>query len=87
VNLWTIRTSVDTRTKSFLETITDTKEHLHEELSLTVQGEAQMTKTLIDAMQRGLETKIAEVEARTERGRGVGIGESPAKLPFDRTLS
>jgi hypothetical protein len=42
--------SVDMQTKSLLETITDTREHLHEQLGLTIQGEAQVTKTLIDIM-------------------------------------
>jgi RNase adaptor protein for sRNA GlmZ degradation len=41
VDLQAIRTSVDTREKSLFETITDTREHLHEELGLTIQGEAQ----------------------------------------------
>jgi hypothetical protein len=48
VDLQATRTSVDMRTKSLLETITDTREHLREELGLMIQGEAQMTKTLTD---------------------------------------
>jgi hypothetical protein len=43
VDLQDIRTSVDTRTKNLLETITDTRDHLHEELGLIIQDEAQMT--------------------------------------------
>jgi hypothetical protein len=40
VDLQTIRMSVDTQAKSLLETITDTREHLHKELGLIIQGEA-----------------------------------------------
>jgi hypothetical protein len=47
VDLQTIRTFVDTRTKSLLETITDTREYLHEDLGVMIQVETQMTKTLI----------------------------------------
>jgi ElaB/YqjD/DUF883 family membrane-anchored ribosome-binding protein len=43
VDLEVTRTSVDTRTKSLLETITDTRKHLHEELGLMIEGETQMT--------------------------------------------
>jgi hypothetical protein len=43
-----------------------------------------MTKSLIHATRRGLETKIAKVEARAGRGTGSGAGE--AKPPkFDGT--
>jgi hypothetical protein len=74
VDLQAIRTSVDTRTKSLLEIITDKREHLHEELSLMVQGEAQMTKTLKDTTWRGLMAKVAEVEARAKCKRETGTG-------------
>jgi hypothetical protein len=43
VDLQAIRTSVDMRIKSLLETITDTREHLREKLGLMIQGKAQMT--------------------------------------------
>jgi hypothetical protein len=82
VGLQAIRTSVDTRTKSIPETITDTREHLHQELSLMIQVKTQMTKTIIDARQRALEAKIAEVEARAESGScqrtgtGAGLGQT-----------
>jgi RNase adaptor protein for sRNA GlmZ degradation len=69
VDLQAIRMSIDMRTKSFLETITDTREHLHEEPGLMIQEEAQMTKTLTDIMCRGLRP-LAEAEAQAERGRG-----------------
>jgi hypothetical protein len=79
-----MRTSVDTRIKSLLETIIDTREHVHEELGLMIQGEAQMTKTLLDTTLRGFEAKIAEVE----RGRGIGTGAGAMKPPMiDGTTS
>jgi hypothetical protein len=88
VDLQAIRMSVDTHTKNLLETVTDTREHFHEKLGLMIQGKAQMTKTLIDATLRVLEAKTAEVEERTEHGRGTGTGARAAKLPnFDRTQS
>jgi fumarate hydratase class II len=87
-DLQAIKTSVDKRTKSLLETIKDTREHLHKELGLMIQGEAQMTKTLIDTTRRGLEAKRAEVEARAQRSKGIGTGAGAAKLPkFNRTTS
>jgi uncharacterized protein YtpQ (UPF0354 family) len=45
VDLQALRASVDTQTKSLLETITDTREHLHKEL----QVETQTMKALIEA--------------------------------------
>jgi hypothetical protein len=43
-----------------------------------------MTKTLIDTMWRGLEAKMAEVEAQAKRGRGTGTGSGAVKPPkFD----
>jgi hypothetical protein len=88
VDLQAIRTSVDTRTKNLLETITDTRKHFHVEVGLMVQGEEQMTKSLIDTAPRGLEVKMAEVEALVERGRGKGTGAGAAKLPeFNGTTS
>jgi hypothetical protein len=87
VDLQTTRTSIDTRTKSLLETITDTMEHLHEELGPMIQGEPQMTKTLTDTMRRGLEAKMPEVEAQAERG-SAGTGADGVKPPkFDGTTS
>jgi hypothetical protein len=44
VDLQTTGMSVDMRTKSLLETTKNTREHLHKELSLMIQCEAQMTK-------------------------------------------
>jgi hypothetical protein len=86
VDLQAIRTVIDTWTKSLLDTITDTREHLHEELGLIIQGEAQMMKTLIDTTWRGLKAKIPEVEAQVECGRGTGTGAGTVKPPtFDRT--
>jgi hypothetical protein len=67
--------SVNKRTKSILETITNTREHVHEEFGLMIQGEAQMTKSLIDTTRRGVEANTTEVEARAERVRGAGTGE------------
>jgi hypothetical protein len=72
--------------KSLLATITHTREHLHEELGLMIQGKAQMTKTLMDATRRGLGAKIAEVEAKCGRGTGTGAGAAkPTK--FNGTTS
>jgi hypothetical protein len=50
VDLQAITMSVNMRTKTLLETITDTSEPLHEELCLIIQGEAQMMKTFTDTM-------------------------------------
>jgi hypothetical protein len=69
------------RTKSILEIIRDTREHLHEEPVLMIQGEAQMTKTLTDVTRRGPEARIADDEARAKRGRGTGTGVGMAKPP------
>jgi hypothetical protein len=74
VDLQPIWTSVNTQTKNLLETITDTREHFHEELDLMIQGKAQMMKTLTDTMWQGLETKRAEVKVWAEHGRGTGSG-------------
>jgi hypothetical protein len=52
LDLQAIRTSVDTLTKSLL--VTDTREHLHEELGLMILGEGKLTKSLI---QRGEDTR------------------------------
>jgi hypothetical protein len=76
-----IRTSIDTQTKSLLETITDTRVHLHEEIGLMIKGEARITKTLIDTKRRGLGAKLTEVEARAERGGGTGTGAGATKPP------
>jgi hypothetical protein len=70
VDLHAIRMSVDTRTKSLLETVTDTREYLHEETDLTIQGMAQMMKTVIDTTRQGPKAKIVEVEAGAEHGIG-----------------
>jgi hypothetical protein len=45
-----IRMSTDMRTKSLVETITNTREHLHEEFGLKTRNEVQMMKTLTDTM-------------------------------------
>jgi hypothetical protein len=47
VDLQAIRTSADVWTKNLLEIITDTTEHLHEELGFMIQVEPQITKTVI----------------------------------------
>jgi hypothetical protein len=53
-----------------------------------IQGEAQITRTLKDTTWRRFDAKIAEVEARTERGKGAGTGADAAKPPkLDRTIS
>jgi hypothetical protein len=82
-------TSVDTRTKSLLETIKDTREHLHEELGLIIQGETNMTKTLTaNTTRRALEVKRAEADAWAESGKEIGTGggaEKPSK--FNGTTS
>jgi hypothetical protein len=68
VDLQAKRTSVDTRTKNHLETITDTRKYLHRDLGLMIQVETQMAKTLIDTTRRGLEAKITKAGALAERG-------------------
>jgi hypothetical protein len=68
-----IRVSIDTQKKS-PKTITDTREHLKEELGLIIQGGEKMTKTIINTSQRGIEAKMQEVEDRAKRGRGRGAG-------------
>jgi hypothetical protein len=45
VHLQTLRTPFDMWTRRLLGTVTDIREHLCQELSLMIQGEAQMTKT------------------------------------------
>jgi hypothetical protein len=62
VGLRTIRTSVNTQTRSLVETMTNTRGHLHKGFGLKIQDEAQMTKTLTDTLRRGLEDNIAEVK-------------------------
>jgi hypothetical protein len=53
-----------------------------------IQGEAQMTKTLIDKTRRGLEANMAGVEVRTEGGRERGTGAGKKKPPkFDGPFS
>jgi hypothetical protein len=78
VDLQAIKTSVNMRTKSLLETTTDTKECLHEELGLVIQVKTQMMRTLVDTTWQGLKAKLAEVEAQAERwscqGTGTTIG-------------
>jgi ElaB/YqjD/DUF883 family membrane-anchored ribosome-binding protein len=64
VDVQAARTYVYTRTKSLLERITDARENPHEVLGFMIQGEAQITKILIDTTRGGLEAKIAEVEVR-----------------------
>jgi hypothetical protein len=66
----------------------DTREQFHEKLGLMIQGEAQMTKTLIDTTWRELESKITEVKAQAGHRRGTGTGVGAAKPPnFNRTQS
>jgi hypothetical protein len=77
VDLWAIKTSVDTRTKSLLETTTDTREHLHKELGLIIQVETddEDPSRYHVARTQGQE---AEVKAWAERWycprTGTGIG-------------
>jgi hypothetical protein len=78
------RMSIGTRTQSFLGTITDTREHLHEEL----QVNTQTTKALIEATQHKFQTQLKEVEAWAEHGTGTGTSAIAAKPPnFDGTTS
>jgi hypothetical protein len=50
--------SLDTRRKSLQETLSDTRNDLHEELGLMLQVEAQTTKAEIRVNQESLEAKI-----------------------------
>jgi hypothetical protein len=63
VHLQAVKTSIDTWTgspkrdimdakKGFHKAIVNTRNDLHDELGLMIQGEAQITKTLIDTMRR-----------------------------------
>jgi hypothetical protein len=88
VELQAIRLSVNTRTKCLLKTIIGARKHFHGEFGLMIQGETQMTKTLMDTTSRGLEAKIVEVDAGAEGGNGSGTGAGAAKPPtFDRTTT
>jgi DNA anti-recombination protein RmuC len=51
-DLETVKTSLDTRTKFLVESISDTRKGLHEELSLMFQVEGQTTKALTEANRR-----------------------------------
>jgi hypothetical protein len=85
-----IKTSVDMRIKSLLETITDTRAHLHKELSIMIEVETHMTRTLVDTTQQGLEAKIADVEVRAKCKSCQRMGTAPimAQTPkFDRSTS
>jgi predicted nucleic acid-binding Zn-ribbon protein len=53
VGLQAIRTSIDMQTKSLLETITDMREHLHEEL----QVKTQIMKAMTEATRRKFQTQ------------------------------
>jgi hypothetical protein len=59
---------LDTRTKSLLEIMTDTREHLHKDLSLMIKDEKQLMKTLIDTTQRELKAEIVDAKAWAEGG-------------------
>jgi hypothetical protein len=87
VDLQAIRTSVDTRTKNLLETVTVTREYLHEDLGLMIQVETQMAKTLIDTTRRGLEAKITK---KSKPGQSAGLVKErePAQMPkLDGSIS
>jgi hypothetical protein len=64
----TVKTSLDTRTKFLVESISDIRKGVHEELSLMFQVEAQTTKALIDANRREFQSQLEEIEAKAERG-------------------
>jgi hypothetical protein len=89
VDLQAIRTYFDIRENSLFETITDTREHLHEELGLMIQDEAQMTNTTVDTKRpiwqesrSGPKTEEEEESALTRRShrssRGYILGRVPA---------
>lgn len=83
-----MRTFVDMQTKSLLETVTYTREHLYGELGLMIQGKAQMIKTLIDTTWQELKAEIAEVMAQASCRGGAGTSVGEVKPPkFDRTTS
>jgi hypothetical protein len=71
---------------------TQTK-NLCEELDSEIQEariDIQITKTLVETMGHGLNTRLAEVEVRTEHGacRRTGTGVGGVKPPkFDRSTS
>jgi hypothetical protein len=87
---WTgsLKDDITDAKKDFHEAIANTRNNLQDELGLMIQGKTQMTKILTDTTQRRLTAKVAEVEARIERGKGTGSGASAAKPPdFNGTTS
>jgi hypothetical protein len=87
VDLQTVRTSADTRTKNLLEITTDTRQNFHEKLGLIIQGETKMTKSLTDIMRRGIEAKMTEVDAPADRRRETATGVEAAKPPKFEEIS
>jgi hypothetical protein len=85
-DLETVKTSLDTRTKLLVESISDTRKGLHEELGLMFQVEAQTTKALIEANRREFQAQLEEIEARAGRGsRPAAVAAQPPT--FDGTTS
>jgi hypothetical protein len=78
------------RTRSILGNVADTRKGLHEELGLMIQVKTWTTKALVETTQRGLEAKIAEVEAwvAQEVGGSRGTDTSRVETPiFDGSTS
>jgi hypothetical protein len=78
-------------TKSLQETLTDTKNNVHEE-ARAMKAEIRISKEGMEAKfettRREFQTKLKEILARDERGRGTGTDEGAAKYPkFHGTAS
>jgi hypothetical protein len=73
-DLQATRTFVNTPTKRLVETVTDTREHFHDDLGLMIHDETQITKILIVTTWREFEDKIAEDLTRAERRKGTISG-------------
>jgi hypothetical protein len=59
-----VTTSLERRTKSLHAEIADIKKDLHEEFNIRIQG----TQVKMETTLHGLDTRLAEVEARVECG-------------------
>jgi hypothetical protein len=98
IDLQAVKTSLNMWMKSLQETLADIRNHVHEELGL-VAGQRtdsessnriiqKRMEARIEANHREFQTKLKELEAGAERGRGTGTSVGAAKPPkFDWTIS
>jgi hypothetical protein len=66
---------------SLLEDIADMRNDLHEELSLMIQVKIQITNTLVETTQRGLETRLVEVIGDFVQGLDIAWRDFKMQLP------